>query len=65
MTPAALVKALRTDLKEDTTTFGKRWRKSGRTVENWEQGHRDPDAFVLERMRQQAMRRGLLNGRKG
>lgn len=60
MTAAALVRALRADLGEDTTTFGKRWQKSKRTIENWEQGRRMPDAFVLKQMHQQARRRGVL-----
>ena len=60
MKPEALVKALRVDLEEDRPTFAKRWQKSARTIENWEQGRRIPDAFVLERMRQQAHRRGLI-----
>lgn len=57
---AKLIRALRADLQEDTEAFGRRWQKSKRTVENWEQGRRVPDAFVLERMRQQARRRGLV-----
>lgn len=56
----ALIRALRADLAEDTATFAQRWRKSRRTVENWEQGRGIPDAFLLERIRQQAQRRGLL-----
>lgn len=32
-------------------------RKSGRTIEGWEQGRRKPDAFVLEAIRALAARR--------
>ena len=51
MTIAEEVRALRAALEENTATFGKRWQKSGRTIEGWEQGLRQPDAFVLEAMR--------------
>lgn len=57
MTIAEEVRALRTALDEDTETFGARWQRSGRTVENWEQGRKAPDAFVLEAMRALARRR--------
>ena len=55
------VRALRAALEENTATFGARWHKSGRTVENWEQGRGKPDPFVLEAMRALA---GRLNGHK-
>lgn len=61
MTIADEVRRLRAALAEDTATFGQRWHKSGRTVENWEQGRREPDAFVLEAIRTLAKRR---NGTK-
>jgi DNA-binding transcriptional regulator YiaG len=52
MTPIAdEVRALRAALGEDTASFGARFRRSRRTVENWEQGRREPDAFVLQAMR--------------
>jgi DNA-binding transcriptional regulator YiaG len=57
VTIAAEVRALRAALNENTATFGARWRRSGRTVEQWEQGRREPDAFVLENMRLLATRR--------
>jgi DNA-binding transcriptional regulator YiaG len=60
MTPAALVKALRAELGEDRVRFGRRWRKSGRTIENWEQGRRVPDAYLLGRMQRFARLRGVL-----
>jgi DNA-binding transcriptional regulator YiaG len=56
MTIAEEVRALRTALREDTATFAVRWRKSGRTIENWEQGRSVPDAFVVEGMRALAAR---------
>jgi DNA-binding transcriptional regulator YiaG len=56
MTIADEVRALRVALAEDTAKFGARWRKSGRTVESWEQGIREPDAFVLDAMRKLAAR---------
>jgi len=57
MTIAEEVRALRAALAENTTTFGARWRKSGRTIESWEQGIRVPDAFVLAALRALAARR--------
>jgi DNA-binding transcriptional regulator YiaG len=53
---AAFVRTLRARLGENTATFGARWHRSGRTVETWEQGVRQPDAFVLEEMRALAAR---------
>ncbi len=50
------VRALRAALEENTATFGARWHKSGRTVENWEQGRAEPDPFVVEAMRALAAR---------
>jgi len=51
MTIAEEVRALRAALGENTATFGKRWHRSGRTVETWEQGTRQPDALALDGMR--------------
>jgi len=56
MTIADEVRALRAALDEDTATFAARWHRSSRTVENWEQGRREPDAFVLDAMRKLAAR---------
>jgi len=56
----AEVRALRAALGENTETFGARWHRSSRTVEDWEQGRREPDAFVLEAIRKLAARRGVL-----
>ena len=51
------VRALRAALEEDTATFGARWHRSPRTVEQWEQGRRRPDPLVLDGMRVLAARR--------
>jgi DNA-binding transcriptional regulator YiaG len=56
MTIAEEIRALRAALDEDTARFGQRWHKSGRTIENWEQGRRLPDPFVLDAMRALAAR---------
>ena len=56
MTPGEEVRALRELLGENTAAFGRRWQKSGRTVENWEQGRRFPDAYLLNEMRRLAAR---------
>lgn len=56
-TTAKEIRALRIALDEDTVTFGERWHKSGRTIENWEQGRSEPDAFVLDGIRKLAARR--------
>jgi DNA-binding transcriptional regulator YiaG len=56
MTIAEEVRALRAALQEDTTTFAARWHRSGRTVETWEQGTRQPDPLVIEGMRALAAR---------
>ena len=50
MTRAAQVRAIRAKLGEDTKTFGARWHRSARTVEDWEQGRRSPDPLVLEQL---------------
>lgn len=57
MTVAEEIRTIRSALKENTATFGARWMKSGRTVEQWEQGRREPDAFVLEAIRELAARK--------
>jgi DNA-binding transcriptional regulator YiaG len=58
MTIAEEVRALRSALSENTAAFGARWRKSGRTVEGWEQGRTVPDAFVRDSIRQLARTTG-------
>lgn len=57
MTIADEVRALRAALDENTADFGKRWHRSGRTIEAWEQGRAKPDAFVLDGIRKLAARR--------
>jgi DNA-binding transcriptional regulator YiaG len=57
VTIAEEVRALRAALDEDTETFAARWHRSKRTVEDWEQGRYNPDAFILENMRTLAARR--------
>jgi DNA-binding transcriptional regulator YiaG len=57
MTIAEEVRALRAALEEDTATFAARWHRSPRTIESWEQGHRQPDALALDGIRKLAARR--------
>jgi DNA-binding transcriptional regulator YiaG len=57
MTPAEEVRALRAALQEDTATFAARWLCSRRTVEDWEQGRRRPNALALDGIRKLAARR--------
>jgi putative transcriptional regulator len=47
MSPETIQK-IRRALGEDATTFGRRFGRSGRTVEAWEQGRRRPDVLVLQ-----------------
>jgi len=63
MTIAEEVRALRAALEEDTVTFAARWHRSGRTVEDWEQGRRRPDPLALEGMRALMARRKKSGGR--
>ena len=51
MSIANEIRALRQALQEDTVTFGQRWHRSGRTIEDWEQDRRHPDAFTLAAIR--------------
>ena len=53
MTPKQ-IKALRKSLGETTAEFGERFKRSGRTVEDWEQEGRRAklDPLVLEKMQQ-------------
>jgi putative transcriptional regulator len=55
---AEAIRALRRTLGEDVETFGARFARSGRTVENWEQGRRAPDPLArreLERLAQRQL----------
>jgi len=65
MTIAEEVRALRAELEEDTATFAARWHRSGRTVETWEQGTRQPDPLVLEGMRALAARTKKKHAKQG
>lgn len=47
MTPAQIL-AIRRALNENRETFGARFGRSGRTVESWEQGNREPDPLVVK-----------------
>jgi DNA-binding transcriptional regulator YiaG len=56
------IRALRRALGEDVETFGRRFLKSGRTIENWEQGRRGrgPDALTQRELARLAKRHGLV-----
>ncbi len=56
MTIAEEIRALRAALDEDTATFAARWHRSSRTIENWEQGRRQPDPLALDGIRSLAAR---------
>ena len=47
---ARQIQALRRALKEDTKTFGARFGRSWRTVQEWEQGRRCPAPDVMVRI---------------
>lgn len=51
MTPAK-IKSLRNSLGENTATFAARFSRSARTIEDWEQGRRNPDPLALAIMAQ-------------
>lgn len=42
------IKAIRIHLGESTATFAERFARSGRTVEDWEQGRRNPDKLAVQ-----------------
>lgn len=53
----AQVKRVRAALAENTADFASRFARSARTVEDWEQGRRTPDALcqrLLDRLDEQA-----------
>ena len=58
MTPDQ-IKALRASLGENVATFGARFARSGRTVEDWEQGRRRPDALAVKIMERLAKRHSV------
>jgi DNA-binding transcriptional regulator YiaG len=45
------IQQIRARLKETTAVFGARFGRSGRTVEDWEQGRRTPDVLALRLLR--------------
>ena len=56
------VRRVRRALGESTAEFGARFARSGRTVEDWEQGRRQPDKLVrklLDRLERQLARQLL------
>ena len=57
------IQALRQSLCENAKEFGMRFHRSGRTVEDWEQGRCVPDPLVLDilkRLAERQRRRGEL-----
>ena len=42
----SVIREVRAALGESTETFGKRFAVSGRTVEGWEQGRREPSLLI-------------------
>lgn len=50
------IKAIRAELRENTAAFGQRFHRSGRTVEDWEQGRCTPDPLVVAEMERLAAR---------
>jgi len=56
--PPARLQALRRKLKENTATFGERFGRSPRAVEDWEQGRRAPDGLIRLQLDQLVKRRG-------
>jgi DNA-binding transcriptional regulator YiaG len=50
------IQQLRKALKESTATFGARLGKSGRTIEDWEQGRRNPDVLARRELDRLAKR---------
>ena len=50
ITPAE-IKSLRRSRGESVEVFGERFARCGREVNDWEQGRRQPDQFVIRAMR--------------
>lgn len=50
------IQALRANLGETVEAFAERFGRSGRTVEDWEQGRRRPDVMVLLAMQKLSRR---------
>lgn len=51
------IRDLRKLLGESTRDFGARFARGHRIVEDWEQGRRTPDPFVLREMQKLAQKR--------
>lgn len=56
MMTADTIRGLRQALGEDVETFGQRFARSGRTVENWEQGRTAPDPLAQRELARLATR---------
>lgn len=56
---ADMIRRLRERLAESTEAFGARFARSPRTVEDWEQARRRPDALVRMEMERIVKRRKL------
>lgn len=63
MTPDK-IKTIRAALGENTATFAARFARSARTVEDWEQGRRNPDPLALAEMARIAGKNGQKKSRK-
>jgi DNA-binding transcriptional regulator YiaG len=50
------IRAIRQQLGETTTAFAARFARSGRTVEDWEQGRRNPDPLAVKELQRLAKR---------
>ena len=55
--PPPRIRALRAELAESTAIFASRFHRSSRTIEDWEQGRRRPDALVMMSLTRLAARR--------
>jgi putative transcriptional regulator len=63
MTPDKIRK-LRNSLGENTAAFAARFSRSARTVEDWEQGRRNPDPLAVAEMARIAAKIGRKKSRK-
>jgi DNA-binding transcriptional regulator YiaG len=65
MTPER-IREIRSLAGENTDEFGQRFSRSGRTVEDWEQGRRNPDPLAIEALAklEVAMQKKAKKGRK-
>jgi DNA-binding transcriptional regulator YiaG len=58
------IQALRHSLGENTEAFAARFARSRRTVEDWEQGRRNPDPLALKLLQELADAHGRRTGKK-